>query len=78
MKKIKNINGGIKKDVILNMGETIAAEIEFYNQVLKKFESRYGDLAEFGSRIANAELPEHPYWGGNPSNTETHTKNYWV
>ena len=62
MKTIKDVNSGIKKDVILNMGETIAVEIEFYNQVLKKFESRYGDLAEFESRIANAELPEHPYW----------------
>ena len=52
----------IEKDVILNMDETIAAEMEFYEQVLKKFKSKYGDLIEFESKMANAELPEHPNW----------------
>ena len=23
---------------------------------------KYGDLAEFEAKLANAELPEHPYW----------------
>ncbi|PXF61979.1 MAG: hypothetical protein C4B59_01785 [Candidatus Methanogaster sp.] len=52
----------IEKDVILNVDETIAAEMEFYELVLKKFRSKYGDLIEFESKIANAELPEHPNW----------------
>jgi len=52
----------IEKDVILNMDETITAEMGFYEQVLKKFKSKYGDLTEFESKVANAELPEHPYW----------------
>jgi len=52
----------IEKDVILNMGETVAVEMEFYEQILKKFRSKYGDLVEFESKIANAELPEHPNW----------------
>ena len=52
----------VDKDVILNVNETIAAEMEFYEQVLEKFGSKYGDLIEFESKLANAELPEHPYW----------------
>ena len=61
MKKIKEINN-IERGTILSMGETIAAEMEFYEQVLEKFGSKYGDLIEFESKLANAELPEHPYW----------------
>ena len=61
MKKIKEINN-IEKDTIFNICETIAAEIEFYEQILKKFRSKYGDLIEFESKLANAVLPEHPYW----------------
>jgi len=61
MKQIKGINS-IEKDTILNMGETVAVEIELYEQILEKFRSKYGDLVEFESKLANAELPEHPYW----------------
>jgi len=61
MKKIKEINN-IEKDTIFNICETISAEIEFYEQILKKFRSKYGDLIEFESKLANAVLPEHPYW----------------
>jgi hypothetical protein len=56
MKKIKEINS-VDRDTILNMGETIAAEMEFYEQVLED------DLIEFESKLADAELPEHPCWG---------------
>ena len=62
MKKIKEINS-VDRDTILNMGETIAAEMEFYEQVLEKFGSKYDDLIEFESKLADAELPEHPCWG---------------
>ncbi len=61
MKQIEGINS-IEKDTILNMGETVAVEIELYEQILEKFRSKYGDLVEFESKLANAELPEHPYW----------------
>ena len=36
--------------------------MEFYEQVLEKFGSKYGDLIEFESKLADAELPEHPCW----------------
>ena len=37
-------------------------EIAFYEEVLAKFRKKYGDLVEFEAKLANAELPEHPYW----------------
>ena len=61
VRKIKEINS-IEKDTILNIGETVAVEIEFYEQILEKFRTKYGDLIEFESKLANAELPEHSYW----------------
>ena len=60
MRKIKEINS-IEKDTILNIGETVAVEIEFYEQILEKFRTKYGDLIEFESKLANTELPEHSY-----------------
>ncbi|GEM_PF-6168019 len=33
-----------------------------YEEVLAKYRMKYGDLAEFEAKLANAELPEHPYW----------------
>ena len=60
----------IKKDTVLELDKedinrlhkTITSEIAFYEEVLAKFRKKYGDLVEFEAKLANAELPEHPYW----------------
>jgi len=60
----------IKKDTVLELDKedinslhkTIVSEIAFYEEVLAKFRKKYGDLVEFEAKLANAELPEHPYW----------------
>ena len=52
----------IDEEDINSMYKTIAAEIAFYEEVLAKFKMKYGNLAELEANLANAELPEHPYW----------------
>ena len=60
----------IKKDTVLELDKedinrlhkTITSEIAFYEEVLAKFRMKYGALVEFEAKLANAELPEHPYW----------------
>ena len=60
----------IKKDTVLELDKedinrlhkTITSEIAFYEEVLAKFRKKYGALVEFEAKLANAELPEHPYW----------------
>lgn len=56
----------LKKDLdikhLYKVNRNIEAEIKFYQEILEKFKSKYGDLIEFEKKLENAELPEHPYW----------------
>lgn len=52
----------IDEEDIHSIHKTITSEIAFYEDVLAKFRMKYGDLAEFEAKLANAKLPEHPYW----------------
>ena len=56
------LESNVDEDDINSLYKTIASEIAFYKEVLAKFGKKYGDLAEFEAKLANAELPEHPYW----------------
>ena len=52
----------VDEEDINSLHKTTASEIAFYEEFLAKFRMKYGDLAEFEAKLANAELPEHPYW----------------
>jgi len=52
----------IDEEDIHSIHKTITSEIAFYEDVLAKFRMKYGALADFEAKLANAELPEHPYW----------------
>ncbi len=52
----------VDKEDINSLHKMTASEIAFYEEVLAKFRMKYGVLAEFEAKLANAKLPEHPYW----------------
>jgi endonuclease/exonuclease/phosphatase family metal-dependent hydrolase len=56
------LESNVDEEDINRLYKTIASEIAFYEEVLAKFKMKYGDLAELEAKLANAELPEHPYW----------------
>ena len=61
-KKATALELDVDEEDINNLHKMIASEIAFYKEILAKFRMKYGDLAEFEAKLANAELPEHPYW----------------
>jgi len=65
MKKDRALELDIDEEDIYSIHKTITSEIAFYEDVLAKFRMKYGVLAEFEAKLANAELPEHPYWEGS-------------
>lgn len=62
LKKDAVVELDIAEEDIYSIHKTIASEIAFYEEILAKFGMKYGNLAEFEAKLANAELPEHPYW----------------
>ena len=52
----------IDEEDINSLHKATSSEIAFYEEVLARFRIKYGDLTEFEAKLANAELPEHPYW----------------
>jgi len=62
LKKNAMVELAIAEDDIYSLHKTITSEIAFYEEVLAIFRMKYGDLTEFEAKLANAELPEHPYW----------------
>ncbi len=62
MKKDIALGLDIDEEDIHSIHKMITSEIAFYEDVLAKFRMKYGVLVELEAKLANAKLPEHPYW----------------